>query len=53
MCMVYATRDGFCGLGLKTISGGFSVFEPQNPGGDSNVERKALGSIEHWGKATS
>jgi hypothetical protein len=35
MRIEYATREWFGGLGLKTISGRFHGFGPQNPGGGS------------------
>jgi hypothetical protein len=38
--------NGFGGLGLKTIGGGFTSLGPQNPSGDSEEERTARGGIE-------
>jgi hypothetical protein len=40
--------SGFSGLGLKTIGGGFTGFGPQNPGGGSEEEWMARGSIKEF-----
>jgi hypothetical protein len=44
--MEHATRGRFGGLGLKTISGRFCGFRPQNPSGSSDEEWTARGDIE-------
>jgi hypothetical protein len=53
MRMEYATRGRFGGLGLKTISGRFHGFGPQNPGGGSEEERTARGGIEEFASRRS
>ena len=51
--MEYATRGRFGGLGLKTISGRFRGFRPQNPGGGSEEERTICGGIEEFASRRS
>ena len=51
--MEYATRGWFGGLGLKTISGRFHGFGPQNPDGGSEEERTAHGGIEKFASRRS
>ena len=46
--MEYATHERFGGLSHKTISSTVSGFGPQNPGGGSEEERMACGSIEEF-----
>jgi hypothetical protein len=53
MHMEYATRGWFGGLSLKTISGQFRRFGPQNPGGGFEKERTTRGGIEEFASRRS
>jgi hypothetical protein len=46
--MEYATNGQFFGLGLKTISGRYHGFGPQNPGGGSEEEWTERDNIEEF-----
>jgi hypothetical protein len=51
--MEYATRGQFDGSGLKTISGRFRGFGPQNLGGCSDDEWMTRGGIEEFASRQS
>jgi hypothetical protein len=51
--MEYATRERFGGFGLKTISGQFRRFGPQNLGRGSKEERTTRDGIEEFASRQS
>jgi hypothetical protein len=51
--MEYATHERFGGLGLKTISGWFHGFGPQNSGRGFEEEQTARGGIEEFASRQS
>jgi hypothetical protein len=50
---ILKTIGAVCGLSLKTISGGFYGFGPQNPGGGSKEERTTRGGIGEFASRRS